>query len=120
MNLRGTNPNSLANLKAEKRWIDKSLTTTIRVPESLKPMILEFAHMVDNIKNNNPDLFENLINDELGILPKRLTYNKIEQIIGQKKSMYVSIRKLELFLSSYMPRTEEYPMIIERHVNLLD
>ena len=120
MNLRGTNPNSLANLKAEKRWIDKSLTTTIRVPESLKLMILELSHKLDNIKDQNPELFENLVNDELGILPTRLTYNKIEQIIGQKKSMYTSIRKLESFLSVYMPRTEECPMIIERNVNLLD
>jgi hypothetical protein len=118
MNTRGTHPNSLANLKAEKRWLDKSPTTTIRVPESLKSIILEVSHTLDDMKNQNPNLFKDLTSNEIGLLPKYLTYSRINEIIKYKKSMYESIKKLDSFLSTYMPRTEKCPPLLERKVSI--
>lgn len=107
MKERKINPNSLNNLKREKGWLDASETITIRVPKSLKEIILTIAHVVDKKKNEENSIDLKVLQDNgIGLLPISLTYNTLDKIADSKKSLSIGVKNMCAFLEIYMPRIE--------------
>lgn len=103
---KSVNPNSLANL-TKKEWLDESKTVTIRVPENLKSIILEIAHSIDNQRNEKIILPD----EKLGIIPIDKVYTKLNAMYTDKKSMKETIKKLDQFFTTHIPRLETSPKL---------